>query len=237
MRFYLPNIKNSSAIELSGDAHTHAAYAMRIRIGDYITVFDGNGNDYNCRVTDIKKDRTALEVLSATKNIGETKLDVSLYLSVIKQDRFELAVQKTTELGVNRIVPVYSAYTQRNCTLNIDRLNKIAISACEQCGRSRIPAIEQSIEFVELLSRAQQTHMIFPWERETHCGIKSAIDKSINDVSIFVGPEGGITEDEKNKLTAVGAKSVTLGPRILRAETAAISALSVILYEMGEWNL
>ena len=236
MRFYYPSI-SKSCLELSGDAHTHAAYALRIRVGDYITVFDGRGRDYACKVKEIKKDKTLLELLSTTENTGESKISVTLYLSVIKQDRFELAVQKATELGVKKIVPVYSTFTQRNVSLNYDRLNKIAISACEQCGRSQLPTIEQSLDFDELLDRVKNTYMIFPWEREMHGRMKDAIDNSKTDVSVFVGPEGGITEEEKIKLTEMGAKSVTLGTRILRAETAAIAALSVIYYEMGEWTL
>lgn len=235
MRFYLPTIEDRA--ELTGDTHTHAAYSLRVRVGDYITVFDGKGGEYACSVTSIKKDRTELEILNKTESVGETSTNYSLYLSVIKQDRFELAVQKTTELGVNRIVPVYSTYTQRGGSLNYDRLNRIAIAACEQCGRSRLPEIEQGIEFDELLRRAQSTFMIFPWEREMHNSMHSAIDKKQADVSIFIGPEGGITEEEKNKLIDVGARSVTLGKRILRAETAAIAALSVCCYEMGDWSL
>lgn len=237
MRFYLPQTTSKSDITLTGDAHTHAAYALRIRPGDYLKVFDGRGTEYSCKVKEIKKEVTLLEVLDEVENAGEASINVTLYLSVIKQDRFELAVQKTTEIGVNRIVPVYSAYTQRNFTLNIDRLNKIAVSACEQCGRSRIPVIEQAIEFDELLSCVKNTHFIFPWEREMHGSLKSAIDTTKNDVSVFIGPEGGITEQEKNLLVDAGAKSVTLGKRILRAETAAIATLSVIYCEMGEWIL
>ena len=227
MRFYLPDI-NKSRPELTGDAHTHAAYSLRIRVGDYITVFDGKGTEYSCKVTDIKKDRTSLEILDTVKNAGEAKINVSLYLSIIKQDRFELAVQKITELGVNRIVPVYSTYSQRNITLNYDRLNKIAISACEQCGRSTIPQIEQCIEFDELLKRTSKTNLIVPWERELNGRLKDAIDKTNTDISIFIGPEGGITPDEQQKLVDAGAKSVTLGARILRAETAAIATAAAV---------
>lgn len=236
MRFYLPDI-NKTHLELTGDAHTHAAYALRIRVGDYITVFDGKGVELSCKVREIKKDKTILDVLDCIENAGETQINVTLYLSVIKQDRFELAVQKTTELGVNKIVPVYSTYTQHSVTLNVDRLNKIAVSACEQCGRSRIPSIEQAISFDELLDRAKNTYTIFPWEREMHGRLKDAIDVTQKNISVFIGPEGGITEEEKNKLVSVGAKSVTLGARILRAETAAIATLSAIFYETGEWNL
>ncbi len=236
MRFYVPDIKDDSPY-LSGDTHTHAAYALRIHSGDYVTVFDGKGNEYNCIVTNVKRDRTELDVIDIKQNTGETKIDISLYLSVIKQDRYELAVQKATELGVNRIIPVYSAYTQRGGTLNYDRLFRIAVSACEQCGRSRVPEIQRSIEFDELVKRAASSYMIFPWERELNGDMKSAIDKEQEKYSVFIGPEGGITEAEKQALVDVGAKSVTLGPRILRAETAAITALSVICYEMGEWSL
>ena len=236
MRFYVPSI-NKLRPELVGDAHTHAAYARRIRVGDYITVFDGVGHDYSCKVTEIKKDKTLLQILDTSENAGESNISVTLYLSVIKQERFDWAVQKSTELGVKTIVPVYSAFTQRNFSLNCDRLNKIAISACEQCGRSRVPIIEQALDFDELLDRAKHTQMVFPWERESNGTIQAVLDKTKIDISVFIGPEGGITDDEKNKLTAVGARSVTLGKRILRAETAAIAALSVIYYEMGEWNL
>lgn len=236
MRFYLPSI-NKSHPELVGNAHTHAAYALRVRVGDRITVFDGIGHDYFCKVKEIKKDKTLLEIIETAENVGESAISVSLYLSVIKQDKFELAVQKATELGVKKIVPVYSAFTQRNFSLNYDRLNKIAVSACEQCGRSIVPIIEQALDFDELLNRTKTTYMIFPWERESNGTLQAVLDKDKADISVFIGPEGGITEDEKNKLISVGAKSVTLGKRILRAETAAIAALSVIYYEMGEWSI
>lgn len=236
MRFYFPKI-NRSHPELIGAAHTHAAYALRLRVGDNITVFDGHGTEYVCKVKDIKKDGTSLEILDTVKNACEAKINVTLYMSVIKQDRFELAVQKITELGVNKVVPVYSAYSQRNIILNYDRLNKIAISACEQCGRSIVPQIEQCIEFDELLECAANTNMIVPWEREHSGKLCDAIDKSADEIGIFVGPEGGITTDEIQRLLDVGAKSVTLGARILRAETAAIATAAAVYYEMGEWNL
>ena len=86
MRFYLPNVKNGPSIVLTGDAHTHAAYALRIRVGDQITVFDGMGNDYSCQVEEIKKDKTLLRVIDTARNVGEPELDVTLYLAVIKQD-------------------------------------------------------------------------------------------------------------------------------------------------------
>lgn len=235
MRFFVPDFEEKHC--LIGDTHTHAAYALRIHSGDYVTVFDGKGNEYSCVVIDVKRDRTDLDVIDTKKDTGESKLDISLYLSVIKQDRYELAVQKATELGVNHIIPVYSAYTQRGGSLNYDRLFKIAVSACEQCGRSRVPEIQKSIEFDELVKRTASTNMIFPWERELNGDIKTAIDKQKKEYSVFIGPEGGITEAEKQTLVDAGAKSVTLGPRILRAETAAIAALSVICYEMGEWSL
>ncbi len=235
MRFYQPDIETSSV--LTDETHTHAAYSLRVRVNDYITVFDGKGAQYSCRVKEIKKYRTELEIIEKTTGAGETKTELWLYLSVIKQDRFELAVQKATELGVNHIVPVYSAYTQRGGSLNLERFKKIAISACEQCGRSRIPFIENCIEFDELLARTRNTYMIFPWERELNGSISDAIDKTQREISVFIGPEGGITEDEKNKLVEAGARSVTLGPRILRAETAAITALSVVCQQMGEWDL
>lgn len=235
MRFYLPTIETQR--EITGDTHTHAAYSLRVRAGDFITIFDGKGTEYTCRITSVKKDKTEFDIVDKKENVGETSTKISLYLSVIKQDRFEIAVQKATELGIYRIVPVYSAYTQRGGSLNYDRFNRIAASACEQCGRSRLPIIEQSIEFGELLKRAESTYMIFPWERELHGSLRDAIDKTQTDVSIFIGPEGGITEQEKIELVKVGAKSVTLGKRILRAETAAISTISVVCYEMGEWGL
>lgn len=235
MRFYVPQISKTNPI-INGEAHTHAAYALRIRVGDIIDVFDGCGNEYRCRVKDIKKDKTSLEILSASQGARECRIDVTLYLAVIKQDKFELTVQKATELGVTKIVPVYSMLAQRNFRLNKDRLNKIAISACEQCGRSKLPIIEDAIEFDQLLNRTENSYLIFPWERETIGNIKASLDKTQTEISLFIGPEGGITEEEKNKLVAVGARSVSLGARILRAETAAIAALSVLYYEMGEWN-
>lgn len=236
MRFYIPETDIAKA-ELTGEAHTHAAYSLRVRVGDFITVFDGKGTEYSCRIKNIKKDKTELEILNTSIGVGETRAEFTLFLSAIKQDRFEFAVQKCTELGVTRIVPVYSAHTQRGGSYNYERLTRIAVSAAEQCGRSRLPEIEHSIEFDELVERAKKTYLIFPWEREMHGQLRDAIDKSQNSVAIFVGPEGGITEQEKTRLVEVGAKSVTLGNRILRAETAAISTLSVVCYEMGEWIL
>lgn len=237
MRFYFPDI-DIDRPTLVGDAHTHAAYSLRVRAGESIAVFDGKGAEYECVVKEIKKDRTVLDILSVSRNKNEAKLSVSLYLSVIKQDRFELAVQKTTELGISMIVPVYTAYTQRGSRLNAERLNKIAISACEQCGRSRVPVIENAIDFDELLERAKASYTIFPFERERSGNIKDVLKKAANisELSYFIGPEGGITDSEQQALLAAGAHSVTLGKRILRAETAAIATLSVIYCETGEWT-
>ncbi|MCH5162597.1 MAG: 16S rRNA (uracil(1498)-N(3))-methyltransferase [Clostridiales bacterium] len=236
MRFYLQGIDENKA-ELTGEAHTHAAYAMRIRTGDFITVFDGRGTEYSCQISAVKKDRTELKIIDKKTNVGETQRDYTLYISVIKQDRFEFAVQKATELGVGRIVPVYTTYTQRGGSLNIERLNRIVVAACEQCGRSKLPVVENCIEFEELIARTKNTHMIFPWERERRGTLHDAIDKTQKNISVFIGPEGGITEDEAARLTQAGAKPVTLGSRILRAETAAITTLSVICFELGEWDL
>lgn len=237
MSFFVKDFNESKPV-LVGEAHTHAAYSLRTRVGDYIRIFNGSGAEYDCRVKSIQKDMTMLEIVEKSFSTKESHVNFTLYMSVIKQDRFEFAVQKTTELGVKKIVPVYSEFTQRGGELKYDRFNKIAIAACEQSGRSVVPVIESAISFDELVKRANDS-LVFPWERELKSSMSDflTLSREKPNISIFIGPEGGITQTEALELSKVGAVPVTLGNRILRAETAAIATLSVLMYEMGEWNL
>ena len=171
---------------------------------------------------------TNAHILSKTNENNELSIDVTALISVIKQDKFEIILQKLTELGVNKIVPVITAYSQSiNFSDNkLNRFNKIIKEAAEQSHRNRIPELCPMINFNEILKYKSDLNLI-PYEKET----ESNLSLKASSITYIIGPEGGFKKDEVDYLCSNGFKSLSLGKTILRAETAAITLMSDIKWE------
>ena len=204
-----------------------------------LTVCDGEGMDYECKIVFMDGETVRLEVVSSHRTVTEPPLEICLYQSVPKGDKFEYIVQKAVELGVSRIVPVYSS----RCIVKPDpkseekktaRLSRIAHEAAKQCGRGRIPAVMPYMTYAQAVRSCGENAFIC-YENEKSFSLKSYLhtlsEKNASALSFFVGPEGGYSEQEVALAAENGIPAVELGPRILRSETASGFVLSSLTYE------
>ncbi len=238
-RFFLPSEKaENGVLEICGDDARHISFSLRMRQGDLLTVCDGEGVDYECKIVFMDGESVRLEVLSSRQTLAEPPLDICLFQSVPKGDKFEYIVQKAVELGVSRIVPVYSS----RCIVKPDvrseekkalRLSRIAHEAAKQCGRGRIPRIMPYMTYAEAV-RACGENAFICYENEKSFSLKSYLhilsEKNAKELSFFVGPEGGYAEQEIALAAENGIPAVELGSRILRCETASGFVLASLTY-------
>ena len=239
-RFFVDSIENP--IVLRGENHKHLSVVLRARAGDEVALCCGDGYDYVCRVERVEKDLTRLTLSEKRVSQGEPLVAVTLYASVLKGDKNDFVVQKATELGATEIVPVFTRYVQahdRAC--KTERLQKIAREAAQQCGRGRVPAVRAAISFDTLLREVGDFDtVVFPYEKAVAPSLRSFLRAQSENVparaAVIVGSEGGFADEEVAALQACGVTPVTLGKRILRAETASVSVLSALMYEWGQWE-
>lgn len=229
----------NNLIHMTGEDAKHIKTVLRSREGEEITICDGMGTDYVCRISALDEGVTA-EIIGSEPCQSEPKTKITLYQGLPKADKMELIIQKCVELGVDRIVAV----STERCIVKLDkkeekkleRWQKIAESAAKQSGRGKIPQIapkvlrfSQAVEEAKTLSGA-----IIPYEKEENRGIRSFVEGFPGEeIGIFIGPEGGFTEEEIQAAMAGGVLPVTLGKRILRTETAGMTAIAILLYELG----
>lgn len=220
----------------------HIYKVLRLKVGETIAVNDLQGSEYLGKITDISKTEVAVKLMEKLAVNNESPVNIYLFQGLPKSSKMDLIVQKATELGVKEITPVVTervvVKTELNEFKKVDRWNRIALEACKQSKRSLIPAINIPIEFEELLSKLRTMDLIVvPYENEEGYGIKNLVKKiagHINEIAVVIGPEGGFEEEEIETLKNIGANIVTLGPRILRTETAGFVCTSILLYELGD---
>ena len=205
-----------------------------------VEIFDGKGKEYIARLDQIDKKSIQLKVMEEVKINRELKTFITVYQGIPKAQKMELIVQKLTEIGVSRMVPVKFERCIRLIdekeAKQIQRWEKIALEACKQSKRTLVPLIEKSMDIKTLAQDIKNNDLsLLFYENEEALNVKEllkALDKKQTKVGIIIGPEGGITETERELLISAGAKSVLLGNRILRTETAAIYGASIISYEL-----
>ena len=221
-----------SAPFLDGDDANHIIKSLRMKRGETLTVCDTKGFDYICIITDTKNSIVALEIKEKKQTVTEPSVFVTLYQCLPKGDKLDTVVKQAVEMGVSRIVPVISI----NCVSRPDfnqlqkkchRWQKIADEAAGQSGRGFLPRVCECITLKDASKNMSQDDLaLFFYEAG---GQKLLIPNNIKTISLIIGPEGGFTEKEAELLVADGAVATTLGPRILRTETAPISALAGIM--------
>ena len=245
-RFFIsPQCIDGDAVTLSGPVARQLARVLRSRPGDRVVLLDDSGWEYLVTLTVVRSGQVLGLVADRLAPGGEPNARITLYQAVLKADRFELVLQKGTELGVSAFVPMFCARSVPRARESAskadrhDRWQRIVTEAAEQSGRGRIPTLERPMEFFKACDAAQGLAII-PWEEERETGLKTVLARlkagssDGSSVSIFVGPEGGFTREEVDYARARGLVPVSLGDRILRAETAGIAAVAAIQYEAGE---
>lgn len=210
------------------------AQVLRMQAGDEVVLLDGSGQEFRSRITHLDRRAAAVEVLAATLCAAEPRRLLTLYQCSLKQDKFEWVLQKGTELGVSRFVPVIGerSIVRPAAALlgKYARWQAIVREAAEQCGRARVPQIAPPCTWQEAAAAAHGLRLL-PWEGAPGAPtLYITLQENLPDqdsTSILIGPEGGITEQEARLASTYGWQIVSLGPRILRAETAALAAVAL----------
>lgn len=227
---------SDNELKIVGEDVSHISRVLRMSEGDSIIVCDGEGNDYDAIITSVSKTEVVAEIKGKYVCDAEPCVDVILYQALPKQGKMEYIIQKNTELGVKRIVPVYTKRCVVKPSDKTERWSKVAESAAKQCGRGIIPDVLPTISFDEALKQMKEYDLaLMPYECEEEVSLKSVLKSTkYRTVSIFIGPEGGFDLKEIEAARNSGIRTVTLGKRILRTETAASAVLPIIMYENDE---
>ena len=232
---------NGDFLVLTGENAEHAK-VLRLKIGEEVTVCDGQGKECLCTVSDVSAGQISLVVKSSNVSASEAKVTATVYMAFSKGDKFEHVIQKATELGAYEIVAFPSARCvsrpdEKSLKKKVERWQKIATSAAEQSGRGRIPQVIVLDSYQTALERASQSDVaILFYENEQAQTLRMALnDNDFKSISFLTGPEGGLEPKEVEQAVASGLLVCTLGKRILRCETAPLCALSAIMYHTGEF--
>ncbi len=199
---------------------------LRLAAGDRVVVFSNNGADYLCEIASLSGDGCELSILEVQEAKQNILPRIWLFCSVLKKENFELVVQKATELGVSRIIPIICERTVKT-GLNQERLEKIALEAIEQSGQNSLPQIDEPIDLQAALSLAAACELNILLNMASEKIKQVCLDAK--QLSLFVGPEGGWTESEVEKMKHAGFIEAAIAPSTLRAETAAIAGLGAIV--------
>lgn len=242
-RFYVnTNDIFEDEIIIKNDDVKHIKNVLRLDIDDEIIVCDGKNNDYKVVIKSIDKNSVLCKIIEKFDNKSESNLKITLYQGLPKSSKMDLIIQKATELGVSEIVPIITDRTivkikdSDKENKKIDRWSKIALEASKQCRRGIVPEIKEIMSFEAMISKLKnQKNIIVPYENEENITMKKVLSEiSDKNISIIIGPEGGFEDSEIKKLVEINSKIVTLGPRILRTETAGFTAIAITMYELGD---
>ena len=246
-KFFTPKeLINGDVAKIIGDDVKHIYKVLRISEGEKVTLNNCEGIEYLGKVISVSKQEVLIEILEKLEDNNESDIKIYLFQGLPKSQKMDLIVQKGTELGITEFIPTITHRVDvklKGEFKKLDRLNRIALEAAKQSKRSIIPKVSEPIEFKEVLEKIDSLDLlIVPYENANNFGIKTLINElrkdnatnTINSVGIFVGPEGGIEEEEIERLKDKGAHIVTLGKRILRTETAGFVATALIQYELSD---
>lgn len=246
-KFFTPKeLINGDVAKIIGDDVKHIYKVLRISEGEKVTLNNCEGIEYLGRVKSVSKQEVLIDILEELESNNESDVNIYLFQGLPKSQKMDLIVQKGTELGITEFIPTITHRVDvklKGEFKKLDRLNRIALEAAKQSKRSIIPKVLEPIEFDEVLEKINSLDLlIVPYENANNFGIKTLINElrkennidNIENIGIFVGPEGGIEEDEIERLKDKGAYIVTLGKRILRTETAGFVATSLIQYELSD---
>ena len=236
-------------VTLQGSAAGHLTRVLRLRVGEALTVFNGAGGEYAASIEHAHAGRVAVAIGELRAIERESPLTLTLAQGVSRGERMDLVVQKATELGVSGIVPLFTERSvvrlgAEQAERKLNHWRAIAIAACEQSGRNRLPKVAPPVSLADLLRSGT--------DREgdaSGCGVQDmclllspgaasridALPRPATSVTVLIGPEGGLTNAEQEAAVAAGFLPVRLGPRVLRTETAAIAALALLQREFGDF--
>lgn len=232
-RFFVENIDNPTCVIVGDDAR-HISKSLRMKEGDTVILSDGKGFDSTGEILSIDENSVAVSLGEKTKNLAEPSTQIILFQALPKSDKLDFIVQKAVELGATKIVPVLTQFCvsrpkPKAMEKRVQRLNRISLEAAKQSGRGVVPVVEELIDYKTAVNRlAEMETGVILYENETK-PLSELIDPKGNQIGLFVGSEGGFSEEEISYANKKGVATASLGSRILRCETAPIVALTTVL--------
>ena len=243
-KFFTPaHMFSDTHAKITGEDVKHIYKVLRVKPGEKVVVNNLESEEFLGEVEEVNKQEVSIKILEKLDVNNESNLNITLFQGMPKAAKMDLIVQKCVELGVSEIIPTITDRVDvklKGEFKKLDRLNKIALEACKQSKRTVIPEVLEPMDFKGVLEKIDELDlMVIPYENATGYGIRDMVNSienkdSIKNVGIMVGPEGGFEESEIEALKEKGAHIVTLGPRILRTETAGFTCISLIQYELGD---
>lgn len=230
-------------IDITGEDVAHIRKVLRMRTGEKLIACDNDGTDFECEIAEISDKHVTVKILKSWKSENEAPIRVTLFQGIPKSDKMDFIIQKCVELGIDTIVPVKTERTvvrfenAKDEAKKQQRWQKIAVEAAKQCNRGRLPEVSNPVDFNAALEMAGVNDLVLiPYENEAERGLKSILrnNSTARRIAVFIGPEGGFAEEEVQKCIERSFYSVTLGKRILRTETAGLTVLSILMYELGD---
>jgi len=241
LRFYTHSpLALGASVLLSESAAAHATRALRLSVGDDAILFNGDGVNYNCTLTEIKKNSVTAMVNGATAVHNESPLNITLVQAISSGDRMDFTIQKAVELGVKSIQPISSKrsvvkLSGERAEKRTEHWQNIAISACEQSGRAYVPKVLTPTSLEQWLGNnpaANNTRILL---NPIGAVRLNEIAKPTGEIQLLIGAEGGLSQEEIDLATAHSFQSIVLGPRILRTETAALTAIAAMQLAWGDF--
>ncbi|MFB0519903.1 MAG: 16S rRNA (uracil(1498)-N(3))-methyltransferase [Desulfatiglandales bacterium] len=239
-------IPTTGLVSITGKEARHISRVLRMEKGDTLVIMDGKGNLFESTIENIHYKEVKVKINKGIPPLPSSPIEISLGQALIKSHPMDYLIQKTTELGISSIALFYSERTviklkPDHLTNKMDRWMEIMKSSCRQCGRATLPTLNPPLAFEEIIKNApgKKTLRILLWENEDKTDLKKVLrsTRPLPHILTMVGPEGGFTGNEINLARQAGFKIVSLGKRILRTETAAVSLVSIIQYEWGDLNV
>lgn len=237
---FADQIKQGKVI-INGCDVQHISNVLRLVPGNIITVLDGQGKGYRAKLDKVRKKQVECTILEEFAAAGEPPLRITIVQGLPKGDKMEMIIQKCTELGITAVVPLC---TERSVVKIVpDRMQKrksrwqrVALESARQCGRGIMPQVSEPVKLADVLTTIPPDALkLMLWEDEQKVFLKQVLKTARPaDVFIFIGPEGGFAPEEAALARNYGVTTVSIGPRVLRTETAGLAAVAMILYELGD---
>ncbi len=245
-RCYLPgDWKTGDVGPLPAAQSDHLVRVLRLRPGNTVTVFDGQGRQWSAVLLAGERSRQQLEIGARLPDEPPPAVKITLLQSLARGEKMDWVVQKATELGVHAILPIITEHSVvrldgRQAESKLSHWHAVASAACEQCGRNRLPVIHPPVDLTDLPRLKDSQTPILLLDPQASCSLTTAVRKfaatvpPVTELQFAVGPEGGLSVADKRHLVALGAEAVRLGSRILRTETAAIAVLTILQSLLGD---
>ena len=241
-RFFVDSVEGDF-VEINGEDARHIALSLRMKNGEHLVLCDGKGREADAVIREAFPESVVLDVVERKDSAAEPKTEVILYQALPKFDKLEYIVQKSVELGVSKIVPVLTSRCisrpdEKTMKKKLERLRKISDEAAKQSGRGKLPEVDEMLTFKNaVLKMCEAETPIFFFEHAEYPLREIMEKREGGTISMMVGSEGGFSDEEAAFAAEHGALIASLGPRILRCETAPVAALSAIMYAAGEMEL